>query len=153
MPAVWRIVKRKHAASAFDGNAARRFGGRWNSAGRRAVYVSGSKSLALLEVLVHLDVSPPVPRLVAFTFTLEAHLIERLRPDALPRDWRTGRGLVSTQRVGDEWLASGRSLGLAVPSTIVPEELNYLLNPEHPACAGLRFSRPMPFILEPRLVP
>ncbi len=153
MPAVWRIVKRKHTASAFDGNAARRFGGRWNSPGRRAVYVSGSKSLALLEILVHLDVSRPLPRLAAFTFTLEAQLIERLRPDVLPRDWRTGRGLVSTQRGGDEWLASGRFLALAVPSTIVPEDLNYLLNPEHSAFAELRFGRPMPFILDPRLVP
>lgn len=153
MPAVWRIVKRKHAASAFDGNAARRFGGRWNSPGRRAVYVSGSKSLALLEILVHLEVSRPVPRLVAFTFKLDAQLIERLRSDVLPRDWRTGRGLVSTQRIGDEWLASSRSVGLAVPSTIVPEELNYVLNPEHSAFAGLRVGRPIPFLLEPRLVP
>ena len=152
MPTVWRVVKRRHAATAFDGQAARRFGGRWNSPGRRAVYVSASKSLATLEMLVHLDVAQPLPRLVAFAFDLDGKLIERLSADRLPRQWRTLQGSSATQRIGDEWLAAGRSLALAVPSAIVPEELNYVLNPEHPAFARLRVGRPMPFLLDPRLL-
>jgi RES domain-containing protein len=151
MPAVWRIVKRTHAATAFDGKGAQRFGGRWNLPGRRAVYVSGSKSLATLELLVHLDVAQPLPRFVAFTFYLDDSLVERLPLDRLPRHWRTVRELVVTQRLGDDWLASCRTLALAVPSALVPEEFNYLLNPAHPAFARLRFGRPMPFLLDPRL--
>jgi RES domain-containing protein len=152
MPAVWRVVKRKHASTAFDGKAAQRFGGRWNSPGRRAVYASGTKSLAVLEVLVHLDVGRRLPRLVAFGFAVDDHLVDRLPTTDLPRHWRTARGLATTQRIGDDWLASGHGLALAVPSAIVPEESNYLLNPAHPRFARTKFGRPMPFLLDPRLV-
>lgn len=151
MPTVWRVVKRTHAATAFDGKGAQRFGGRWNSGGRRAIYVSASKSLALLELLVHLDVTQRLPRLVAFAFELDERLIERLPAEQLPPRWRTLSGRAATQQLGDEWLASGRTLALAVPSAIVPEESNYLLNPAHPAFARLTFGRPMPFLLDPRL--
>ena len=150
MPTVWRIVKRTRAATAFDGKGAHRFGGRWNSPGRRAVYVSSSKALATLELLVHLDVAR-LPRLVAFAFDLDDELVEQLALDRLPRGWWKGRHLAVTRRLGDDWLASGRALALAVPSAIVPEESNYLLNPEHPAFARLRFGRPMPVLLDPRL--
>jgi RES domain-containing protein len=152
MPTLWRVVKRKHAATAFDGKAAQRFGGRWNSPGRRAVYVSASKSLAVLEVLVHLDVGRPLPRLVAFSFDVDSKLVDQLGAAQLPRQWRTLRGLLATQQIGDGWLASGGALALAVPSTIVPEELNYLLDPTHPAFRRLRFGRSIPFLLDPRLV-
>ena len=151
MPALWRVVKRTHAATAFDGKAAAHFGGRWNSPGRRVVYTSGSKSLALLEILVHLDVGRSVPRLVAFTFDADDRLVEHLPATRLPRHWRTSRGLSETQRIGDEWLAFGRSLVLEVPSAIVPEESNYLLNPLHPAFGRLRVGRPVPVLLDPRL--
>jgi RES domain-containing protein len=151
MPTLWRVVKRRHAATAFDGEGARKYGGRWNSPGRRAVYASASKSLAALELLVHLDVAQPIPRLVAFAFDLEEDRIEHLATNRLPRFWRTLRGLSATQQLRDEWLASSRSLALAVPSAIVPEELNYLLNPEHHEFARLNLGPPMPFLLDARL--
>ena len=151
MPTLWRVVKRAHAATAFDGKAAARFGGRWNSPGQRAIYASATKSLAVLEVLVHLDVGRPLPRFVAFGFDVDARLIETLAPGRLPRSWRTVEGVPLTQRFGDEWLAAGRTLALAVPSTIVPEESNYVVNPAHPAFAKLRIGTPTPFVLDPRL--
>ncbi len=149
---LWRVVKRKHAATAFDGKAAQRFGGRWNLAGRRAVYASGSKSLAVLEVLVHLDVGRPLPRLVAFSFGVDARLLDSLELTRLPRYWRASRGVLATQELGDDWLASGRNLALAVPSVIVPEEVNYLLTPAHPAFGRLKFGRAIPFLLDPRVM-
>lgn len=101
---------------------------------------------------MHLDVGRLLPRLVAFTFDVDAKLIEPLSADRLPRYWRTSRGFLVTQRIGDEWLVSGRSVALAVPSAIVPEEVNYVLNPAHPAFSRLRFGRSIPFLLDPRLV-
>jgi RES domain-containing protein len=151
MPTLWRVVKRAHAATAFDGMAAERFGGRWNSQGRRAVYASATKSLALLEVLVHLDVGRPLPKFVAFTFDVDPKLVETLAPGRLPRSWRTVEGMRFTQRLGDEWLAAGRMLALAVPSGIVPEEKNYVLNPAHLAFAKLKVGPPTAFVLDPRL--
>jgi RES domain-containing protein len=150
MPTLWRVVKRAHAATAFDGKAAERYGGRWNTPGRRAVYASATKSLALLEVIVHLDVGRPLPKFVAFSFDVEAKLVEVLSPGRLPRSWRTAQGIPLTQRLGDEWLAAGRGLALAVPSVVVPEERNYVLNPAHPAFAKLAVGTPTPFTLDPR---
>ncbi len=153
MAQLWRVVKRTHAATAFDGKAAQRFGGRWNSPGRRAVYASASKALAVLEVLVHIEVlGRPLPYFVAFAFDVDDKLVDRLPAARLPRLWRTARGLSATQRIGDEWLASGRAVALAVPSAIVPEESNYILNPAHSAFGRLRFGRFVPFVLDPRLV-
>lgn len=151
MPKLWRVVKRTHASTAFDGKAAQRFGGRWNSPGWRAVYASATKSLAVLEVLAHVDVGRPLPRLVAFAFDVDEALVETLAVARLPRNWRTARGAEATQRLGDEWLRSGRTVALAVPSVIVPEERNYVLNPVHPSFARMRFGRPVPFLLDPRL--
>ena len=152
MSTLWRVVKRAHAATACDGKAAERFGGRWNSPGRRAVYASATKSLALLEVLVHLDVGRPLPKFVAFRFDVDAKLVETLAPGRLPRSWRTAQGMPLTQRLGDEWLAAGRGLALAVPSAIVPEEKNYLLDPAHAAFAKLAVGTPTSFVLDPRFV-
>ena len=151
MPRLWRVVKRAHAATAFDGEAARRFGGRWNSPGHRIIYASATKSLALLEILVHLDVGASLPRLVAFSFEVDNNLIEHLPAARLSRQWRATSGFLETQRIGDEWLASGRTVALAVPSVIVPEESNYLLNPAHAAFSRLKFGRAVPFLVDPRL--
>ena len=150
MARLWRVVKRQHAATAFDGKAAQRFGGRWNLPGRRAVYASATKSLALLEILVHLDVGGPLPEFVAFNFEVDDRLITPLMP-RLPRDWRSARGMLITQEIGDAWLASKQGLALAVPSAIVPEELNYVVNPVHPGFNDLNFGRAQSFALDPRL--
>ena len=73
----WRIVKAKHAATAFDGEGARLFGGRWNSPGTRMIYTSATLSLAALESLVHL--SPPVLfKYVAIPVEFDESLIETL---------------------------------------------------------------------------
>ena len=106
--------------------------------------------MALLELLVHLDVTRGLPRLVAFHFTIDPKFVLRLPAAALPRSWRSRRGLVDTRRVGDDWLRSGRAMALAVPSVLAPEELNYLLNPAHPSYARLTFGEPIPFVLDPR---
>lgn len=151
MPSLWRVVKRRHAATAFDGKAAQRFGGRWNSPGRPAVYASATKSLAVLEIVVHLEVGATLPGFVAFSFEVDDDLVESLAVKRLPRDWRTAAGMLATQQLGDAWLASGSAVALAVPSAIVPEELNYVLNPQHPAFTRLKLGRPLPFLLDPRL--
>lgn len=150
MATLWRVVKRQHIATAFDGKAAQRFGGRWNLPGRRAVYASATKSLAMLEILVHLDVGTALPEFAAFSFELDDALIDLL-PARLPREWRSARGMLITQQLGDDWLATNRNVALSVPSAVVPEESNYVLNPAHPAFADLQFGRALPFTLDVRL--
>ena len=151
MPVAWRLVKNVHAATAFSGEGAARTGGRWNSYGRHVVYASSSRSLAVLENLVHLDF--PVAHLMAL-FRVEFHggLITTLPPKSLPSEWRIDPPAGSTQKLGDQWITDAHACVLAVPSAIVPEEVNYLLNPAHPDFAKLKISAPEAFALDPRLL-
>ncbi|WP_272877274.1 RES family NAD+ phosphorylase [Neoroseomonas eburnea] len=125
----------------LSGEGARRFGGRWNSPGRRVVYFADHPALAVLEVRVHLDLPPDL--LPADYVLLRVALpgpVEVL--ETLPEDPRT---------VGDAWLAEARSPVLSVPSVIVPAARNLLLNPTHPAADRARIESIDPFAFDPRL--
>lgn len=144
-------MKARHAARAFDGEGARRFGGRWNPPGTRVVYAAGSLSLAVLELLVHLGSEDPLHGWVWFELAIPAASVERLAPRRLPRDWRAFPPPAATQRLGADWLRRGRRAALEVPSAVVPREHNYVLAPEHPDFARIRIGRPTPLDLDPRL--
>src|SRR5215204_6893825 len=141
----WRVVKAKYASTAFTGEGAKREGGRWNGVGIPVVYLAESRALAILEVLVHLrrDDFLKYYRLIAVTF--DSGLVQELAPAELPANWRQDPPPGSTMRVGDRWIASGKSAALRVPSTIVPVESNFLLNPVHPDFAKVTFGIPEPF--------
>lgn len=148
----YRLVKRKLAGSAFDGAGARRFGGRWNSRGTPCVYLAASESLAMLEVMVHLEDYRLLRHYVLLRLSLPAALVEHLPASQLPPDWREDPAPPSTAAIGDAWLASAGSLALAVPSAVVPRELNYLLNPRHAEFAALvATAEPLDFKPDDRL--
>lgn len=145
----WRIVKEKHAATAFSGEGAAIAGGRWNSRGVRVVYASSTLSLAALESLVHLN--PPVLfKYVAFQIEFPDDLITS--PRSLPGDWALEPPSPSSKAIGDVWARAGQSAVLAVPTVIVPVETNYLLNPLHPDFKKISIGRPQPFAFDPRLL-
>lgn len=131
MPEVFRIVKRKLAETAFEGLGAKRHGGRWNSKGLPVVYTSDSVSLAALELLVHLKRQEVLVHYVGFRLELADSQVLDLEQEILPADWLDDPPPPSTADIGDGWLESGLSLALAVPSVIVPEQHNILLNPKH----------------------
>jgi RES domain-containing protein len=151
MPEAWRIVKAKHAATAISGEGAAKTGGRWNSRGVPVVYASSTKSLAARVTLVHLN--PPVPfKYVAFRLQFDAALVENVPLNRLPADWRVEPPPPSTKAIGDAWAREVRSAVLALPSVIVPGELNYLLNPAHPAFKKISIGKPERFAFDPRLL-
>jgi RES domain-containing protein len=101
------------------------------------VYASTHLSLATLEVLVHVNNATFLQSRVAIRFELADELVMQLDNQALPLSWDALPAPVSSQRSGDAWAASGQSMGLLVPSAVLPkgnerEELNLLLNPKHP---------------------
>jgi RES domain-containing protein len=151
MVTAWRIVKRKYAKKAFDGEGARRFGGRWNSPGVAVVYTAESQSLAALELLVHLDSAELLGKYVVFEVGIHEALIARLDPTQLPKNWRADPALPRVRQIGDTWAAAGTSAVLQVPSATVPAEFNFLLNPHHEEFAKLRIGPPSPFRLDARL--
>lgn len=150
--AVWRIVARRRAEHAFDGEGARRWGGRWNRSGTAAVYASATLSLAALEVFVHVDPDTAPPDLVALRAVLPAGTrIDRLAAADLPSGWRSYPAPEALQDLGTEWIQSGEAVALAVPSAVVPQDENLLLNPAHPDFASLRRDEPIPFAFDPRM--
>ena len=152
MPRAWRIIKQRHWDRAFDGEGARLYGGRWNSPGVPAVYASESRALATLEVLAGLQTNSPLPGYVLIPAEFDDSLVVAIKLDEVPADWRESPPALSTQRLGDNWIALGKSAVLRVPSALVPKESNYVLNPQHPDFSAVRIGEPEPLSMDPRLL-
>ena len=130
---IWRIGN--HAD--LSGAGGIRSSGRWHRRGAPVVYLTEHPALAMLEVLVHFELAPDeVPdgyMLLEVGFPDDGSI--RIFEDSeLPDGWREHRAL--TQGIGDDWLASGASALLGVPSAVMPKSRNYLLNPHHPDAAA-----------------
>lgn len=147
---VWRLCRAVHAADAFSGEGARRFGGRWNSRGVPMVYASTSLSLAALEFFVHLEPGQAPSDLVAIAAMLPAGEPARIVGlDDLPPDWRADE--TGPRDLGDTWIHSKSSLALRVPSVPIPLEWNVLINPLHPNIGDLKIDPPQPFVFDARM--
>ena len=150
----YRLVKRRQSVTAFDGEGARRFGGRWNSKGQACIYLTSSISLGHLEIMVHISDYHILGQYAVLSLDLEARDMMVLPNDALPNDWREYPASLSTAVIGNEWLAGLESAVLSVPSVIVPSERNYLLNPLHPRFRTIiRTVQEVEFSFDPRLGP
>ena len=147
----WRIVKTRFASSAFDGEGARKFGGRFNSVGVPVVYTAGSRSLAILEMLVHIGDGGVLSSYSLCSAEFEEGLVEILEPAKLPSNWQDNPPPSEALALGDDWISSQRSVVLQVPSAIVPDENNYLINSNHPDSHQLKIGTPEPVSLDDRL--
>lgn len=140
---LWRLCRRPFAD--LGGEGARLYGGRWNSPGRPMLYLAREAALAVLEVRVHLDLPPELlpPDYVVMEIEADDGLAVE---DVAEPDWDRSRAF------GDGWLESRRTPLLSVPSAIVAESRNMLVNPLHPESAGrLRIQGIRPFAFDPRL--
>lgn len=135
----------------YSGKGAEVFGGRWNSKGTRVLYMSESRALALLEILVHLTTEVP-DRYVLGGADLPSDLeISNVSESDLSAGWRTELPLqqIRTREIGDAWVRTGRTAVLSVPSVIV-DERNFLLNPSHADFRRIAFLVPKPFEFDSR---
>jgi len=155
----WRIVSEMHSHSAFDGEGARIFGGRFNRRGTAVVYTSTALSLAILELLVHTDDVRPLVRHVAIRISLEESLVRFVDSRDLPVDWNRQVTPSSAQTFGERWIESGASVALAVPSVLLPDQLawseqkteyNILLNPRHEDFTSIDIGPAAPLRLDDR---
>ena len=148
---VWRLARRVH--SALDGEGARRAGGRWNSPGIPVVYTSSALSLAVLELLVHTDPDLVPNDLNAFEIEIpEALTRSILDVSTLPSNWRQIPNHPACRAIGDDWLNRQNHALLGVPSAVVPEELNYLINPAHADARLIQVVRSRAFSWDRRLL-
>jgi RES domain-containing protein len=148
----WRLVDLRYADDAFSGEGARLTKGRWHSAGTRIVYTSQYTSLAALELIARTRRPQLLPQYALVSCGFHEALVEDVDRALLPANWFEFPPPPELQRIGDSWALSRSSAVLAVPSAIVPQELNYLLNPEHPDFRSIEIGLPRPFRLDLRLL-
>ena len=128
---VYRIAKSQYVGD-LKGTGARLFGGRWNRAGTPMLYSSDSRALAMLEVLVHASRTQLPMDLELITLHLPVDHLTRLDPNSIATTWRTYSRPEALQEWGSRWIQNQRELAILVPSVLVPDEDNVLVNPLHP---------------------
>ena len=149
---VWRICNRKFAASAFSGEGAKLWGGRWNEVGVPLVYTACNLSLAALETFVHLDSDLMPDDLVAIAADIpEKVKITRIKLSSLPKNWREYPAPDDIKQISLQWIATNETVVLAVPSVVIPEEENWLINPAHPDFRRIKINVEIPFSFDPRM--
>ncbi len=148
---LYRIAKCIYADD-MSGTGARLYGGRWNSAGRSAIYMASSRSLAVLEVLVHLP-----PMLLPDNYCLAQievpeKSIKAIDSYTLPANWKDIYPPASLKQIGDDFLKQQEFLLLKLPSAVVPDEYNYMLNPLHKEMSKVKITKLAPFNFDERLI-
>jgi RES domain-containing protein len=146
---LWRLYRRAHGPG-LDGAGGRYAAGRWHRQGTPVVYFGAGAAIVVLEKLAHLNPDTLPDDLVLALF--EADLsVEDGWPDT-SKQARKLHEIDATQTVGQQWLSSGRSCVLRVPSIVVPEEENLVLNPQHPQASRLQLVTQRAFTFDGRLL-
>jgi len=148
---LFRIVKCVYAGD-LSGEGARLYGGRWNSEGKSAVYLASSRALAVLEVLVHLPPLMVPDGYCLVEIDVPDHSIYDLPVEELPGDWNSIAQPIALRKTGDGFLKKQKYFLMKIPSVIVPQEFNYLLNPLHRDIEKTRVLKTIPFDFDSRLV-
>jgi RES domain-containing protein len=148
---LYRIVKCDYADD-LSGTGARLYGGRWNSEGKPAIYLASSRSLALLEVLVHLPPLMIPDNYCLVEIEVPDHSITPIAIEDLPNNWKDISPPLALKKTGDDFLKKQTHLLMKMPSSIVPMEYNYLLNTRHPGMEKVKVLKKEPFDFDERLV-
>ena len=146
---LYRIVKCVYAD--LSGTGARLYGGRWNSEGKSMVYLASSRSLAILEALAHLSPTN-IPDDFCMMIIDAPDDFAEVEAASLPENWNEFPEPMGLKRIGNGFLAEGKNLFLKVPSAIVNEEFNYLMNPLHVNASSVKIVSCKPFRFDNRLI-
>ena len=147
----WRLSKARYAGD-LSGVGAAREGQRWNLPGQRAVYLGLTPEITVLEVLVHLNGVVAVPlMLCCYELPDDPELMARPSLEAFPQGWDAIPHGQASSRFDGQWLSEARQLALVLPSVVVPQARNLLLNPLHAAIQQVRLVDQVPFRLDQRL--
>ena len=144
----YRLVKKKHAHRALDGEGARLYGGRWNSQGGSVVYTSDSLALCCLEIFVNLPSYDLLKDFVYIKLSFDKKLVQDVD---LHDGWNDRPVSKVSQRIGDRWIQEQGSAVLRLPSVIIPEGNNYLINFNHPDSNQIKIEEPISLVFDSRL--
>ncbi len=145
---IYRITLTKYAGTLrASGRAAR-----WNPNDIEMIYAASSRALACLENAVHRDQIGLKQLFSIMTIECPDEVaIKAIRLDELPPGWSDYDKMFATQRIGERWIRENRTAVLQVPSSIIEEEVNYLLNPHHPDFSKIKVVKTQPFVFDNRI--
>ncbi len=148
---VFRLSKSKFASD-LSGKGAEKSGGRWNSKGTAMVYTSASRALCTTEIAVHTPLGnlPLDYKLISIEIPDEIAIQEFAQKD-LPNNWKSIPHSHSTQLLGDKFIADSLYMVLKVPSAVVQDEFNFLINPNHAESHKIIIKAIEPFNFDERL--
>lgn len=152
MPSAWRLTKTRFSSDPLNADGARLYGGRWNGQGTSVVYFAESISLAILEVLVHLNAAKLLEAYSLIRIDFDDRLLGKVTAETLPATWADFPAPPETQAIGDRWVRAADSLLLRVPSAVVPLEHLLVVNPCHSDRRHLEVVSSVPFRFDPRLL-
>lgn len=147
---LYRISNCKHAKD-YSGTGAKLFGGRWNSIGVPLHYMASSRALSALEVLVNKNLMSNSRDLCLTVFELPDNLIKNIETKDLPENWKSYPGPAVLTKIGDEFVKHKEFLLLKVPSVLIEDEFNYLMNVNHPDSNKIKIVEVKPFMFDERL--
>jgi RES domain-containing protein len=152
---VYRIAKAIHSrtgAEMISGEGGLHGSARWHTKGRPIVYTATSQALATLEIAVNLKKPSVIPAYCILEVEVPDDLIVAIEASMLPAGWdrKDGEPLLA-RSIGDRWLANQVSAGLRVPSSVIPQEYNVLLNPAHPEFTQITYGDPLNFPFDSRI--
>ena len=146
-------IAREQFINNLTGEGAGLYGGRWNLKGTKMLCASQSRSLATVEYLVHIPISMiPDDLCIAEIELPDMKSDSTIDLEELPEDWRRYPAPIILGRMGSRWVRTGESLILKVPSAVVEEEWNILINPAHPDFRNVRIRSVNAFRLDERLI-
>ena len=147
---LWRIAHRKYALDRHCSGAAM-YGGRWNPIGLPALYCGGTIAITSFEKLVHLGTTPWPPLVLVAVDLPDASAVYAPDTEMLPDGWDALPLSTTAQSFGGAWLRRGDTLTMKIPSVIVPEEANFVINPLHPDYPQVQLTALRPFSFDRRL--
>lgn len=147
---VYRVALARYADD-LNGTGGLYTDGRWHRQGHRILYTAQSKSLAILERLVHLSRRDFAVEHRCLTLLLPEQALADFPAGQLPAHWNSRRGPDELKQLGTQWLVEKKGLALRVPSVLVPGEYNILLNPTHPLMPEVRLMNNEPLLFDERL--
>ncbi|MCJ0742485.1 RES family NAD+ phosphorylase [Pedobacter montanisoli] len=135
----------------LSGTGAKLYGGRWNEKGVPALYLASSRAMAVMEVLVHLSQRHLVRSYNLAAIEIPEDKIYFLDVGVLNCDWKQIENEGSLKRLGTSFLEKGDFLAMRVPSVLVEEEYNYVINPNHIDARKIKILNVRPFFFDQRL--
>ena len=147
---VYRLGKTKFARD-LTGEGARLNGGRWNHLLTACLYTAESRSLAVLEYTVNVNIDDIPRALSLITLEIPDPSIDIFSGAQLPGDWNAAPAPASTKDFGTAWLKAAGNLVMKVPSVVVPEEWNVIINPLHPGIKDCKIVNVKDFVYDVRI--